>query len=75
MTDDRHLETPRDLAQAPQLRRAAHDMYQEILNASLDHAGHDDLDVPAFLKRLNGVVVGFKAYGSQLVRLLNRYET
>lgn len=49
MPDAAKSEVPHDLAHATQLLRAAHNMYQEILRASLDHAGHDDLDIPAFL--------------------------
>ena len=53
---------------------SAHEMYQEILRASLDHAGHDSLDVPAFLKRLNGALVGFKGYDRRIAGLLDRYQ-
>jgi hypothetical protein len=63
-----------DLAQAVQLLRAAHDMYQEILRASLDHAGRDALDIPAFLKRLNGALVGFKTYDQRISGLIDRYQ-
>lgn len=74
MPDAAKSEVPHDLAHATQLLRAAHDMYQEILRASLDHAGHDDLDIPAFLKRLNGALVGFKTYDTQITGLLARYD-
>jgi hypothetical protein len=74
MADTDGSEMAHDLAHAVQLLRAAHEMYQEILRASLDHAGHDSLDVPAFLKRLNGALVGFKGYDRRIAGLLDRYQ-
>ena len=74
MAEPAHPEVPHDLAHAMQLLRGSHEMYQEILHASLDHAGRDDLDIPAFLKRLNGALVGFKCYDSQIAGLLDRYD-
>jgi hypothetical protein len=71
MSDAAKTVVPHDLAHATKLLRAAHDMYQEILRASLDHAGHD-LDIPAFLKRLNGALVSFKTYDTQIAGLLDR---
>jgi hypothetical protein len=41
MAEPAHPEVPHDLAHAMQLLRGAHEMYQEILHASLDHAGRD----------------------------------
>jgi hypothetical protein len=74
MSDAANSEVPHDLAQATQLLRAAHDMHQEILRASLDHAGRDDLDIPAFLKRLDGALVGLKSCDTQIAGLLERYN-
>ena len=74
MADTDGSEMAHDLANAVQLLRAAHEMYQEILRASLEHAGHDSLDVPAFLKRLNGALVGFKGYDRRIAGLLDRYQ-
>lgn len=74
MTDRPDTQISHDMAQAIQILEATHDMYQEILRASLDHAGHDDLDIPAFLKRLNGALVGFKTYDTQIAGLLERYR-
>ena len=70
MADTDGSEIAHDLAHAVQLLRAAHEMYQEIL----EHAGHDSLDVPAFLKRLNGALVGFKGYDRRIAGLLDRYQ-
>ncbi len=72
MTDDGDKDLPQDMAQALQCLEAARDMYKEILQASLDHAGRGDLDIPAFLKRLNGALVAFKPYDTQAARLLDQ---
>ncbi|MDA0367257.1 MAG: hypothetical protein O3C65_01160 [Proteobacteria bacterium] len=74
MADTPESELANDLAHAVQLLRASHDMYQEILRASLDHVGRDELDIPAFLKRLNGALVGFKSHDSRIASLLARYR-
>ncbi|NQV80672.1 MAG: hypothetical protein HQ495_08965 [Alphaproteobacteria bacterium] len=74
MADIPETELAHDLAHAVQLLRAAHDMYQDILHASLDHAGRDELDIPAFLKRLNRALVGFKAYDTRIAGVLARYN-
>ena len=74
MAETSSADVPHDLAVAMQLLRGAHEMYQEILSALLDHAGHDNLDIPAFLKRLNGALVGFKPHDTQIASLLKRYD-